>query len=162
MTTIEILPVDELKVLKVIQIVGPDWNKFTGYLPYIRTFDPIIYDHKNSDLLDQKILEVIQLYFPDSRLQYNIEILFKGQLEDNLRTLEGGSRKKIILQFSPNIPYEMFGKLKGQSFYAYPWEFEIRLLFNDSKERSELINGFYLCSLPFDKLDEIVKTIKPI
>ncbi len=162
MTTIEFLPVDELKVLKVLQIVGPDWNKFTGYLPYLRTFNPKIYDHKNGDLLDQKILETMQHYFPNSRLRYNIEILFKGQLEDNLRTLEGGSRKKITLQFSPDIPYEMLGKLAGQSFYAYPWEFEIRLLFNDSKERSELINGFYLCSLPFDNLDEIVKTIKPI
>lgn len=162
MTEIEFLSPEEFKVLKVIQIVGPDWNKFTGYLPYLRTFNTKVYDHKNGDIVDNKILEVLQNYFPKSFLRYNIEVLFKGQLENNLKTLEGGSRKKITLQFTPDVSYDLLPKLVGRTFHAYPWEFEIRLLFNENNERSNLINGFYLCSIPFDKVDDIVKTIKPI
>lgn len=162
MKTIKLLPVDELKVLKVIQIEGPEWNRFTGYLPYTRIFNPKVYDNKAGDILDEKILSVIQHYFPKSFLRYNIEILFKEQLEDNLKTLEGGSRKKVTIQFSPDIPYELLSKFSNRSFYAYPGEFEIRLLFNERSEKMEYINEFYLCSLPFDILDEIVKTVKPI
>lgn len=39
MKTIEFFPMNEFFVLKVIQIEGPEWNWFTGYLPYLRTFN---------------------------------------------------------------------------------------------------------------------------
>lgn len=161
MKTIEFLPAEEFRILKVIQIVGPEWNRFTGYLPYLRTFNPQKYNHDKGDILDEKILEAMQHYFPKSFLRYNIQVLFKGQLDDNLKTLEGGSRKEITLQFSPDIPYDLLPKFANITFYAYPWEFQIRLLFGESNERKELINGFYLCSLPYDQLDDIVKTITP-
>ncbi len=161
MTTIEFLPTTDFKILKVIQIEGPEWNRFSGYLPYLRTFNPKQYDHKKGDILDEKILEALQHYFPNSFLRYNLEIVFKGQLEDNLNNIEGGSRKEITLQFSPDIPYELVPQLVGKTLYAYPWKFEIRLLFSENNDRKNLINGFYICSLPYDKLDDIVKTITP-
>lgn len=162
MKTIEFLPMEEFQVLKVIKIEGPEWNRFSGYLPYTRIFNPKKYDDKKGDILDEKILSSVQHYFPNSYLRYNIEILFKGQLDDNLQILEGGSRKKITIQFTPDVPYDRLPALASRTYYAYPREFEMRLLFGEKSEKMEFLNGFYLCSLPFDIIDDIVKTVKPI
>ena len=38
----------------------------------------------------------------------------------------------------------------------------MRLLFNEGNEKKQNTHDFFLCSLPFDKIDDIVKTIKTI
>lgn len=162
MKTLEVLPAQDVKVLKVIQIEGPDWNRFSGYVAYTREFNPKVYDNIAGDILDERILSTICHYYPNSSLKYNIEIFFKGQLEDNLRMLEGGTRKKITIQLTPDIPYELMSSLVNQTFHAYPLEFEMKLLFGAKSEKLEHINEFYLCSIPYEILDEKAKTIKPI
>lgn len=160
--TIEFLPTDDFKVLKVIQVEGHEWHPFTGYLPYLRKFVPKVYNEDSNDLVDEKILEAIKHNYPKSSLRYSDNIVFKGQLMDQLKRLEGGTRKKIEIRFSPHIPYEMMPRLVNREFYIYPWKFELRLLFNESPKKKEMINGFFLCSLPFEQLDELVKTIEPV
>lgn len=162
MTTIEFLPMNEFSVLKVIQIEGPEWNWFTGYLPYLRTFNHKVYDSQKGDYLDEKILETVKQTLPKSFLRFSEEILFKGQLDDRLRTLEGGSRKNVTIQFFPLIPYEQAPTILGRQFAAYPIGFDMRLLFKEGSEKKHNILDFFLCNLPFDKIDDIVKTIKPI
>lgn len=162
MTPIELLPMNEFSVLKVLQIEGPEWNWFTGYLPYLRNYNPNVYDSQKGDFLDEKILETVKETLPKSFLRYNEEILFKGQLENRLRTLEGGSRKNITIQFFPLIPFEQAPTMQGRLFTAYPINFDIRLLFREGSEKKHNILDFFLCNLSFDKIDEIIKTIKPI
>lgn len=95
-------------------------------------------------------------------MRFSEEILFKGHLDDILRTLEGGSRKNVTIQFFPLIPYEQAPELLGRPFTAYPIGFDMRLLFKEGSEKKHNILDFFLCNLPFDKIDAIVQTIKPI
>lgn len=162
MTTMELLPMNEFYVLKIIQIEGPEWNWFTGYLPYLRVFYPKVYDSQNGDFLDEKILETVKQTLPKSYLRFSEKILFKGQLDDRLRTLEGGSRKIVTIQFFPLIPYEQAPTMLGRQFTAYPVNFDMRLLFNEGNEKKHNILDFFICNLPYDKIDNIVQTIKPI
>lgn len=159
MTTLEFLPMNEFSVLKVIQIEVPDWNWFTGYLPYLRTFNTKIYDSKKGDFLDEKILETDKQNLPKSFLRFSEEILFKGQLEDRLRTLEGGSRKNVTIQFFPLIPHEQVSTMLGRQFSVYPVRFDMRLLFKEGSEKKHNLLDFFLCNLSFDKIDDIVQTI---
>jgi len=159
---IEFLPVEEFKVLKVIKVVGNEWNKFSGYLPYIRKFDSINYDSKIGDETDEKILTILRNSFPNSNLWINEEILFKGQLDNLLKSIEGGSRKLITIQFAPLISFNEAPGLAGQTFHAYPFGFDLRLQMGEDKEKMDLINDYFICNVPYKKIDEIIKTIKPI
>ncbi|MBS3915832.1 MAG: hypothetical protein KG003_15155 [Bacteroidetes bacterium] len=162
MRTIEILPESDFSVLKVIQVEGPKWNWFTGYLPYLRVFNPKVYDSHKGDFLDEKIFEIVKQTLPNSFLRFSEEILFQGQLDDRLRTLEGGSRKSVTIQFFPLIPHELVPTMINRQFLAYPMGFDMRLLFKEGSEKKHNIIDFFLCNLPFDKIDDLVKTIKPI
>lgn len=161
-TPIQLLPFEEFKVLKVIRIDGPEWNWFSGYLPYLRTFNPKTYDSKRGDLLDEKILSAIQENFPQAKVHYSNEILFKEELEDNLKRIEGGTRKDITFQFFPLIPYDNIAEFVGREFFAYPFIFQLRINLGTSNQKLERIHEFFLCNLPYDKITQLVKTIRPV
>jgi hypothetical protein len=161
-TPIHLLPPNEFKVLKIIRIDGPDWNWFTGHLPYIRKFDPKVYKSKEGDLLDKQILSAIQDIYPSSLLRYNNDILFTNELEDNLKAIEGGTRKEIIIQFFPLLPYENLDRFIGRQLYAYPISFHLRLNFARQNDKVNLINDFFRCEIPFDKIENLVGTISAI
>jgi len=76
--------------------------------------------------------------------------------------IEGGTRKKVTIQFTPDINYEQFSKLPNHTFYTYSSEYEMRLLFGENIEKMKEINDFYLCSFPYDTLDDIVNTLRNI
>jgi len=162
MNTIELLPPKEFKVLKVIQIEGHEWNWFTGYLPYLRTFNPKKYNSIKGDVIDEKLFSVIQQAFPKSFLRYNVNILFKNQLKEFIENIEGGSRKNITVQFFPLIPYQNVHTLVGKEFTAYALNFGLRLLFNKSEMKKHHINDFFLCDIPYNIIDEKIKTIQTI
>lgn len=162
MKTIEFLPISDMRVLKVVQVIGQDWNSFTGYLPYLRIYNPEEYDHENGDLLDQEILNSIRHNYPKSFLRYNVDILFKDQLNDNLSFIDGGTKLKFKIQFTPQIPFDLAPKLAGHTFYAYPKDFEVRMQFGEHNEKQQLINTFYLCSVPYEKIDSLIKTIESV
>lgn len=159
---IQLLPAEEFKVLKIIRIDGPDWNRFTAHLPYIRTFNPEKYNSKKGDLLDEKILSSIKEIYPTSLLRYNIDILFKGELEDNLRYIERPTKKDIIIQFFPHIDYDQIRELEGREFSFYPLTFSLRIDISMDKENIQLINDFYRCDIPHAEINELVKTIRVI
>lgn len=159
---IELLPISEFKVLKVIKIIGNEWNKFIGYLPYLRDFSPEKYDSHNGDYVDEKIITILRNSFPDSNWWIREEILFKEQLEITLKNIEGNNRKEIIIQFAPLIPYHEASKLVGKTFRAYPYSFHLRLFLSENSNKNEFINDYFICNLPYLNLDELVKTIKPI
>lgn len=160
--TIEFLDPTEFKVLKVIQIEGPKHNWFTGHLAYLRDFTGADgYNHQTNDLLDQKILDVVKQSLPDSFLRYSIDILFKGELEDNLNGIRGGSEKGITIQFNPLLPFESDSQFVRKQFYAYRINFNIRLLFTE-KEKQQYINDYLMCYLPHNELENYIKTIKAV
>lgn len=161
-TPIQLLPPEEFKVLKIIRIDGPEWNWFSGQLPYLRTFNPKMYDSKKGDLLDEKILLAIQQNYPHATLRLSNDILFKGELEDNLKGIEGSTRKDITIQFSPLIPYDNIAEFVDRELFAYPFNFQLRLNIGSSIQKLEWIHDFFLCNLPYNKITELVKTIQPV
>ena len=155
------LPVDKMKVLKILRIVGPDWNWFTGYLPYLRTLSPT-YDYKSGDLLDENLIEAIRKTYPASSLVENRLILFEGELEERLNAIRLGSQKKFTINFFPYIdyPYERMNELVGKEFKAYLFDFSLRLNISDQNEKYKYIYNSDLCYIDFREIDELVKTIQ--
>ncbi|MBN2520416.1 MAG: hypothetical protein JXB17_07930 [Bacteroidales bacterium] len=78
--------------------------------------------------------------------------------------MEGGSRKDLTIQFFPLIPFlDVPGYSESKKeFHAYPLVFDIRLLFKEGNEKIHHINDFFICNLPYNIIDEKIKTIKPI
>jgi len=165
MRTITLLPVEEFKFLKVLQIEGPDYHRFTAYLPYIRTFDEKKYVPQHAakdDLLDEQILATIQSVYPDTRLRYSRSIFFEGELEETLKAIAGGTIKPCTIQFNPHITYEVIARSGRTTFSAYPFSFQLRVHLSPEHPRLEAINDYFLCQLPLEQLDGLAKTIKPI
>ena len=79
-----------------------------------------------------------------------------------MKIIEGGSRKLITIQFAPLIPYNEAPNLVGREFYAYPIEFNLRLLFIENNEKMDLINDYFICNISYQNLDKLIETIKPI
>lgn len=159
---IEFLNPVEFKVLKVIQVEGPKHSWFTGYLPYLRIYKGGAYTRETNDIIDQKILDVIKQSLPDSFLRYSIDILFKGDLEENLKAIEGGSRKNITIQFNPLLPFDNIAQYVGKEFYAYPINFSARMLFSKEQDKGHYINEYVLCYLPHEQLADLIKTIQAV
>lgn len=136
---LSLLKPNDFKVLKVIQIEGPKHSWFTGYLPYLRNFTGDNgYNRSSSDLLDEKILDVIRQTLPDSFLKYSIDILWEGQLEENLQGIQGGSEKGLTIQFNPLLPFDLAPQFVGKDFFAYP----IRLIFGCFLRNMKNVNIF--------------------
>ena len=159
---IKFLPIEKFKILKAIRVVGNEWNKFTGYIPYLRTFNPKNYDFEKGDELDEKIISIFKSNFSKVDLWINEQIVFEDQLETMLRTIEGGSKKNMTFQFSPLLPYHEASKFVGKTFNAYPIQFKMRLLTGQENKRINQINDYFICQLNYKKLDEFVETIKSV
>lgn len=158
---IELIPSTEFKVLKIIRIEGPKYSPFAGYLPYLRNLTQE-YNDKTNDSLDEVILNTIKQNLPDSYLTKSRNIVFKGELEDDLTAIEGGSKKNITIQFNPLIPTEDFAKLVGKTFHAYPVKFKARMLFSEGSDKKHYLNDYLMCSLPTPDLEQLLKTIQVI
>lgn len=163
MTALKPLPVEEMKVFKVIRVVGPEWNWFTGYLPYTRTLSKS-YDYKNGDLLDENLIAAIKKTYPNSSLVESRLIFLEGELEDRLKAIRGGSQKKFTVNFFPYIdyPYERMFELMGKEFTSYLFDFILRLDISEKNEKFNYIYDSDLCYIDFKIIDELVKTIQPI
>lgn len=159
MRTIELLPNNEFSVLKVIQIEGPESNWFMGYIPYLRTFNPKLYNTEKGDLLDENILSAIKETMPKSFLLFSEDIFFKGQLEERLKTLKSVYTFNMTIEFFPLISYEELLALGDRQFTTYTINLDMKLIFREGMKRS-FLNQFCFCKIPYDQLDEIIKTIK--
>jgi hypothetical protein len=160
MKELELLPIEEISILKIIRVEGPEWNKFVGYLPYKRTFYPG-YDQVNGDIVDEKLLNAIKGYFPNSISQYKL-VLFKGELIEYLKTIRGNSSAKFTLKIWPEIPYEIVHTKAGQTFHIYGIDLKFRVLFKPNKSSKGDLDQFFSIELPFEELDEIAKTITAV
>ena len=77
-----------------------------------------------------------------------------------METYEEVERKKITIQFTPDIQFDIAQSLIGKVFYCYRFEFEVRILFADKTNKTDGLNSFFICGLPYDIIDDIVKTIE--
>ena len=163
MKTLKLLPESEFKNLKIIRIVGPEWNSFTGYLPYQRILNEE-YDYKQGDELDKNLLETIQKSFPNSNLSENRLIILEGDLEERLERLKYGSDKKFTVNFFPfiDIPIEQLPMHRGRSFNHYLMDFKLRLMISTQNEKYNNINESAICDIHYEKIDKLVETIKPL
>lgn len=163
MKTLKILPKSEFKNLKIIRVVGPEWNSFTGYLPYERTLKNE-YDYEQGDELDKNLLEAIQKSFPNSNLLENRLIILEGDLEEQLNRLKSGSEKKLTVNFFPfiDIPIDQLLMHRGRSFNHYLIDFKLRLMISTQNEKYNNINDSVMCDVHYEKIDELIETIKPL
>lgn len=157
---IEFLPEKDFKILKVIEIIGPNWNRFNGYLSYLRNFDKENYE--SGDILDEKILSTIKQTMPLSYLRLNEKILFKDQLEEIQSRINMPKKMNLTIQLFPLIPNENIFEFAGKEFNAYPYNFNINIIHHEKNDYMSLIHNYLICNIPHDIIDDISKTIKPL
>ena len=163
MTTLKVLQVEEIKILKIIRVIGPNWNRFIGHLPYTRTLSNT-YDYKKGDLLDESLLESIKKTYPDSVLVENRIIFIEGELEERLRCIRGGSQKKITVNFFPyvDLPYERMHEILGKQMKSYLVDLTLRLDLSEQNEKFQYIYDSELCYINYLLIDELIKTIQAV
>jgi len=154
----QLLPNEKFRVLKVIRVDGPEWNKFTGFISYKRFLTPE-YQSLTPDYVDDLIFETIKNIYPNPYLYVNKDILFEGEYEDILKSYQGGTSIDFTIRFSPTIPYEMAAKLVGQEFFEYFPKFKFNLFLNPGNEKIKLIIDFVITYIPFDQIDDFNKKI---
>lgn len=166
---IEVLPFDKVKVLKIIRIHGPDWNRFTAYLPYLRTFDRDKFDREKGydkgDTLDTELLFVVQQMHQGATLHRNSLILFTGQLEDELRRIRGGVDKPANVRFTPQVAYsnsDDIYKLAGKSFPIREIELRMRVLLSSDNERLSSVYSDFICPLPSEQLINLWEAVQAV
>ena len=163
MKRLKALSIDEMRVLKIIRVVGPDWNYFTGYLPYLRTLRKE-YDINNGDYLDEHFIKTVKAAYPSSSLVESALLLFEGELEDRLNAIRGACTKDYSINFFPyiNCPYEKLYELQSRIFTNYPTKFSLRLHIENNSDKIKHIHEYELCYIDYTKIDDIIKTIFPI
>ena len=134
-TPIEVLKVDELRVLRVIRIEGPDWNHFTGYIHYKRILTPE-YSAATIDLLDELIFNALKNLYSNSSRYYNVNIFFKGEYEDYLKTIRGATTLEFTIRLSPEIRVANVWKLTGQRFTEYLPKFKCELYLDPDSDKN--------------------------
>ena len=162
MDEFKLLPEDKFRVLRIVKIIGPEWNYFTGYLPYLRKLITGRYDQNSEDVLDKSILNVLQANYPGSRIWLVEPIYFENFAESVVNNFRGGSAISFVLQFYPLIPFERRWEFENKTFSAYPISFQLRLQLIKGDSKIDYINNYLLCSLPVEDTDELVKTIEVI
>lgn len=152
-----------VKVLKVIRVRESNWLKFSGFIPYVRTFTPSNYTDQE-DHLDQEILNSIKVYYPDSYLHLSQSILFENQLEDNLRLLKQstGSSLNINIQLFPKIPYSDAPKLVGTPLNLYVFQTEMLLFLSPQSKKIPLIANFFNCEIDHKAIDSLTQTFNVV
>jgi hypothetical protein len=160
------LPINEVKFLRIIKIMGPDYNPFVAYLPYTRTFSRDRFNSANgdieADILDKELLSAIQQSYPRTEgYRYRL-MVFEGQLEDELYRIRGGANKASTIRFSPQIDYDNIEELAGKSFPAREIELNLRVnLFDDDKKLKHIYTDF-ICDLPHERLIGLWETIQAV
>ena len=156
----ELMPQHDWQVLKVIKVEGSKWNPFIGFLPYQRKMYTG-YNSVEGDEMDESILNTIQAAYPNSTLHQNEVMVFKGQMDTALKSIELVSKKKLELNFFPKIKDDMAYIMDnvGKLYQAYLFPFQLRISLNENDPRCALIHEAELCYIPSDLIDRRINTI---
>lgn len=155
--TLNLRTKNPLEVFKSIRINENQFDRFTGHFPYIRTFYKD-YDYEKGDILDKQILESVKSIFPDSHLSLNTLILFDEQYDKCLNLTKGAVKKTIVTYFYPIIKYDEI----SNDFKAYYLGLDLNLLMTSNDKRLQLIPENFIVNIPFNELETLIKTIKPV
>ena len=141
-------------VLKVVQI--EDINKFqyfSGYVYYLRELTKE-YNESTPDFIDDMILGAIRNIYPESRLVFNRNMLFKGQKDESLLDYSGKKDLDFKITFMPNVPYDKYDVVNTMKLYSYTKK--LFLIYNSMTNSGlELfINTHVQAEIPFDKIEE--------
>lgn len=162
MKTLKILPIEQIKALKLLKVIGPEWNRFTGFLPYLRDLT-VHYNYKQGDDLDAVILESLKKDYPDSYLASNELMLYEGQLDQCLSTIRGGSRKNLEITFMPSIDIESLSditKIMTKTFTSYAIQLSLRLNMSEQNDKFANIYENMVCYLDTEQIDKLIDTLK--
>jgi hypothetical protein len=162
MKQMKLLPLEDMKNLRVIEIQGNNYYWFLGYFAYLRDITPG-YNTDAGDILDEQILKSFQSIYPDSHFRFSNNILFEGELDDNLKRVAGRIQKIITIQFCPILPFASHpDEYLGKEFFAYPKQFQIRVADDSAIQSRQHLQDFYLCHIPHDLIKSLVESIYPI
>jgi hypothetical protein len=157
-TPIKLLSERAFRVLRVIRVDGPEWNRFTGFISYQRELTHN-YQSGTPDYVDELIFETIKHIYPDAFLYVNKNILFDGEFDDILKSFQGGTSIDFTIRFSPSIPYELVTNLVGQEFFEYYPKFKFNLFLNPDSEKIQHIIDYAIAYIPYPELEDFHKKI---
>ncbi len=158
---INILDKNDFKVIKVIKVIGPYWNLFTGYIIYCRPFTNS-YNSETTDLLDVEILNGLKMQFPDSKLILSKSILFKGEFENIKRVYSCGHKIDFTINFMPSITQEMLNEISGKELHSYSLELAMYLMIGSSDEKINEIQRFSIAYISFEQYNEFEKLVQTL
>lgn len=151
-----------MKSLHVIQINGPEWIPFFGYLPYLRIMDDVTYDVRKGDLLDAEILKTILQSFPSSKVFYSGNLDNEDMLRKKLKEIRGWSQKEIEFQIFPLVAYDGIAEHSNHIYQAHPFKLVMQINFPVDDERIRLINSFFICRISIDVMEQLVSTFQVV
>lgn len=158
--------VEDVRILRILRIAGPDWNRFTAYLPYTRSFERERFDNNTGydrgDVLDETLLAVIKQAYPRTDLYRNKLLLFKGDLENELQAIRGGVDKPSTIRLHPLFSYTDIRELLGRTFPVRETELTLRVHLAPGHEKLEHIYSDFICSLHPDQLVGLWKTFQAV
>lgn len=146
------------EVFKSIRVIGYPSDRFIGNFRYIRLFYKD-YDYKNGDTLDKQIFESVKSIFPDSHLNLNVLTLFDKQYDNCLKITSDGMIKTIVTYFYPIVNYE---DEIPKDLKAYYLRLNLHLSMNPDDPRLLYIPDSLVVNVPFNELQILIETIKPI
>lgn len=159
---LKILDRSDWRILKVIRVVGPEWNPFTANFAYKRTFTNFK-NWKDADALDNAILEAVKKAYPNSYLAYNDLQFYNSQFE-NTNWLRFAAPKPITIIFRPDIEltednlYDILDKTLKEYHVTFEWQVGY---FQDDK-RYNAIYPIEVVKLDETQLNRFIKTIEPV
>lgn len=162
METLHAVPIEQIRCLKIIRVIGLDWNPFIGHLPYLRSVKEG-YDYRKSDILDDAIMERIKITYPNSILIASQLLLFTNQLERMLKSIEGGTMIPFHFIFTPQFDLDfqqILRVISAKTYYAYPFEFNLRLNLHPHSEKIQYIHHPGQCLLPYQEIEKLVETLE--
>jgi hypothetical protein len=140
---------------------GPGWNPFTGYIHYKRHFTKE-YNFGTFDLLDDLIFEAVRQMYNNSMRYIDKDILFKGEYDDYLKIIKGGTSMKLILRLTPQIPHDKIWELAGREFKEYHLSFQFEILLLGGDIRLNHILDFGMINFPFNAIETIPISINTL
>jgi len=156
-----VLDEKELRVLKVIRVEGPTWNRFIGYISYKR-FLTKEYNSDTSDYLDDLILNAITNIYENTSLIFNKNIIFKGQYKDIMKGFSGNQNTNFTIRFTPDFSTQDIWKLVGKEFFEYKPKFKFNLSIAPQSNNLQFIGDIGIEYIPFDKLEDFKQRLKSI
>jgi hypothetical protein len=163
--TIELLPHDQWGVLRLIAVIGPEWNRFMGYILYKRALGPSVYDKTTqkpiNDELDKAILDAVLERYPASTMSSKL-ILWKGETEEISARYQGGTTKDLTFLCYPDIGNLDPAQFVGKVFNSFNFTIAMRVLLGPGSERLQHIENFFSFYLPYDKVEQFNGQIQPL